>query len=359
MSAAGRRSREWAGRLLLAAAPLLLLESGLRLAGVHYQPRPIAFVGRQDEHLGDPHYYLRPSTICLWEPRPRARFPISMRGRVNRNGYRGPHLRRIPKPGTLRLALAGDSCVLGYRLRQEESIADQLERQLAQKLDRPVEVLNSGCTGHSTVLTYERLKAGVFDYRPRFVVLYLGQWNDYVPALGFTDREALEATRLRHRTAQLQDMLARLRTYQLLHSVLEPLLRGRRPIPQEQRAILDFRAGREPSLRRVPLADFRATVADMIRLCRQHGAIEVGLIPPVPRATLARIPAGRMYRDALIEVYRRQRVPLVDARPLDEHPEAFIDWIHPSALGAALIAQGLSQKLAELALADDSTHPSP
>ena len=351
MRRAGQRWLEWGSRVLLAVAPLLLLECGLRLAGYHYQPPPIAFIGNHDEHLTEPHYYLRPSIISLWELRPRARLPLSMKGHINRDGYRGPHLGPLPAPGTLRMALAGDSCALGYGLRLEQSIAYRLQQKLAASLNRPVEVLNAGCTGHSTVLTYERLKAGVFDYHPRFVVLYVGQWNDYVPALGFTDREALQAARRRSRITALQGVLSHLRTYELLKSALEPLLRGRRPIPQEQQAIADFRAGMEPALRRVPLEEFRATVAETVRLCRQHGAVPVGLIPPLSRVTLTKTPVAQTYRKALIEVYRRLRVPLVDARPLDGRPEAFIDWIHPSAWGADLIAQGLSLKLAELAAA--------
>jgi len=77
-------------------------------------------------------------------------------------------------------------------------------------------------------------------------------------------------------------------TYELLKTGLEPLLGGRRTIPQSERATAEFRAGKEPALCRVPLGEFRATLAGIVRLCRRHGAVVVGLISPIPRDTLAK-----------------------------------------------------------------------
>src|SRR3954469_449561 len=62
---------------------------------------------------------------------------------LNRYGYRGPVVPR-KQPGELRVAVLGGSTVFGYGVGWNESIPANLERDLQQRWQRPVRVLNLG-----------------------------------------------------------------------------------------------------------------------------------------------------------------------------------------------------------------------
>lgn len=90
---------------------------------------------------------------------------------LNADGMREPGI-TIEKPaGVYRIALLGDSQIEAIQVPLEKSYGKLLEKQLSERLHRPVEVLNFGVSGYSTVQEYLLMKRNVFKYQPDMVLL--------------------------------------------------------------------------------------------------------------------------------------------------------------------------------------------
>ena len=129
-------------RAALATASVLvalaLCELGLRL-----------FVPvRSSSELAKLHV-LRPDKPWLYGMRPNT--VVEGRGgvryEVNADGFRGPSGARPKAPGTLRIAVLGDSVTLGYGVNDADTFPSLLAARLAGS--RPVEVLNLGVSGYN------------------------------------------------------------------------------------------------------------------------------------------------------------------------------------------------------------------
>jgi lysophospholipase L1-like esterase len=164
----GARLRQVAGIVLLGAAPLLLLEGGLRLAGwptdrVRTFGKLVNFdAGVWRETIG----MFRPNAraTVLWPPE------LSYEVHTNSLGLRGPEIARTPPPGRTRILALGDSMTFGYYLEEPETWPARLEARLrADGAD--VEVVNGGSGGWSiaseTLFLLERAHA----LEPRHVVV--------------------------------------------------------------------------------------------------------------------------------------------------------------------------------------------
>lgn len=90
---------------------------------------------------------------------------------LNADGMREPGI-TIEKPaGVYRIALLGDSQIEAIQVPLEKSYGKLLEKQLTEILHRPVEVLNFGVSGYSTVQEYLLMKRNAFKYQPDMVLL--------------------------------------------------------------------------------------------------------------------------------------------------------------------------------------------
>jgi lysophospholipase L1-like esterase len=188
------RSPSWREVLLFAGALVAALgacEIATRLLGI----APIVHrVG-----VGEPQsaFRLSPNPILGWELRPGYRdasadcsmsFPY-----VNADGLRDRE-HTVEKPtGRLRIAVIGDSVVLGLNLcALDELIAPSLERALGRS---DVEVIGAGITGYNTRAEAELLRTKVVKYAPDLVVVVfvdndVQSLNDYVPGV-MIERPAL------------------------------------------------------------------------------------------------------------------------------------------------------------------------
>lgn len=166
--------------LLVGGGLLLLLEGGLRAAGV--------------AGAGEGQF-----------------FSVTTNG----DGLR-TRLARPRTPGVSRVALMGDSTVFGWGVDDGGTLADGTQAAL-DGVGVLVEVLNAGQPGYSTTQAAWLFGEVVQAYRPDRVVLFLSRHDyDYVPV---SDREALSggdgfASRVRVRLASSS------RTYQLLRGLL-------------------------------------------------------------------------------------------------------------------------------------------
>jgi hypothetical protein len=97
---------------------------------------------------------------------------------IDHAGLRGPE-RTIAKPnGTLRIALLGDSFTEALQVDDDVSFARLVERRLAARIGRPVEVLNFGVSGFGTAQEYLQLKHRVWAFAPDAVVVDVLTAND-------------------------------------------------------------------------------------------------------------------------------------------------------------------------------------
>ena len=99
---------------------------------------------------------------------------------INKAGFRGADFPAQKIPGTLRIAILGDSVAYGYSVPLEQTFARLLEKQLNAD-GHNVEVLNFAVNGYSTIAELELYKTRVREYKPDIVLLaYV--LNDPLPA---------------------------------------------------------------------------------------------------------------------------------------------------------------------------------
>jgi hypothetical protein len=155
---------------LLAAAvacALALVEVGLRIAGFS---APSFYM--RDAHRGG---VLRPGARGLWTREGRDYV------RINSRGLRDREHETAKPPGTLRVAVLGDSYAEALQLPMAEAFWAVLERELADCAalsGRPVEVLNFGVSGYGTAQELLALRHAAWEYEPDVVVLAFVSGND-------------------------------------------------------------------------------------------------------------------------------------------------------------------------------------
>jgi len=334
------RASESAGRLLLvvtsSALTLAAFEAGLRVVGSG-ELRASDFLG---DELATPGLFL-PDRRLFWRLDPACR-----NYDVSPSSTRGACPDWPPEPTEYRIACVGDSCAFGFGVRFDQCFAVRLARELQTRTpDWSVEPVLAACPGYSTLQCLRWFEQLQPTLRPDLTILYCGAWNDYVPAVERSDVQFEEAT------DEGSGELALLRL----------LGRAAAPVHGPSRAdrIAAFRRGDAPNGRRVPLAEFREHLRDLVRVARRSSEAVVVVVPPLPDETIRSFPIALEYRDALIAVARQESAPLVDApglfeRAIREGPEGplvpstrsskdprFTDWVHPSAHGHRIIAEEL------------------
>lgn len=89
---------------------------------------------------------------------------------VNSVGHRGAEFPLEKTPGTLRIAVLGDSVAYGFGVALEETFPLQLQQLLAQQ-GQKVEVLNFAVSGYGTAAHIELFNSKVQQYKPDLVLL--------------------------------------------------------------------------------------------------------------------------------------------------------------------------------------------
>lgn len=165
----GRTRR--AAELGLAAAALLVAAAGselaLRALGIAYPP-----FYRTSADVGDS---LLPGSEGWWTQEGRAHV------RINADGMRDRDHDLARPPGTLRIAVLGDSYAEAFQVEQGEAFWAVLERALrgCPRLDgRRPELLNFGVAGYGTTQQLLMLQRRVWKYAPDLVLLLFTTGND-------------------------------------------------------------------------------------------------------------------------------------------------------------------------------------
>lgn len=97
---------------------------------------------------------------------------------INALGFRGKDVSWEPAPGTLRLLVLGGSAAFCFQVSDDaHTWPAQLEKALAEKLDRPVEVINLGLPGFDTSNSKVNYLFTGRALHPHVVLVY-HTWND-------------------------------------------------------------------------------------------------------------------------------------------------------------------------------------
>ncbi len=277
--------------------------------------------------------------------------------RHNALGLRDPE-RPLDKPsGTRRVVVLGDSSIYGHGIEESAIFVRLLEDALkAEVPGAAVEVINGGVPAYSSLQSLRQLRYVLGPMQPDVVVI-ANMWSDSMPTEQ-EDRTWLVGegplARLRERARVADTQLSRASaawcavkpsstfSYDdgaLFKRVSQPSSRPRNELPT----------------RRVPPAEYRATLETMAGWARAHDAapLMVALGHPSDRVE-GLVGIGELHK-ANIDAFRgamkaaaaAQKAPYVDApagyaaaRANGDH-DLFIDSIHPSEHGHRIVADAL------------------
>jgi lysophospholipase L1-like esterase len=122
-------------------------------------------------------FQLSANPRLLFEPVPGLSFEGDPRyfheyeGTGNRLGYRDRDHPQAKPPGTVRIAVLGDSIAAGHRIPRTEEAFPALLETLLRQAGQPVEVLNFGVTGYNTAQEVETLRSRALAFAPDLVLL--------------------------------------------------------------------------------------------------------------------------------------------------------------------------------------------
>lgn len=144
---------------------LLLCELLLRLLGVHYPVYVWTDPLRGIAHIPGARGGDRDDNGRPWI-------------QINRDGMRGPETPLQHTPGTLRIALLGDSFIEAFEVPFDSTVGQVMARRLSALRGAPVEVLNFGTGGYGTTQELLTLRNQVWKYTPDLVLLAVTTGND-------------------------------------------------------------------------------------------------------------------------------------------------------------------------------------
>jgi hypothetical protein len=146
---------------------LLIAEIGLRVSGFTYFNPYIV-----DQDVG---YTLRPGAEGWW-----TREGLTY-VKINSHGFHDREHTFAKPPGTLRIAVLGDSFIEAFQVPLEKAFWSVLERKLQacpQAASSKVEVLSFGVSGFSTARELILLQKHIWQYSPDVIVLLVTTGND-------------------------------------------------------------------------------------------------------------------------------------------------------------------------------------
>jgi len=165
------RKSNWKINLLLLVISffltVLLAELILRILGISY-----------------PNFFM-PNSVTGFAHRPGARGWYQLEGksyvRISDDGLRDRAYDRDKPPGTIRIAVLGDSFAEALQVPVEKTFWDILEKNLALcpgLKDSRIEVINFGTSGYGTALELLMMRHMVWEYSPDIVLLAFFTAND-------------------------------------------------------------------------------------------------------------------------------------------------------------------------------------
>ena len=266
---------------------------------------------------------------------------------LNVHGFRGAAYPEAKPAGTFRILVLGDSCTFGFKVADAEAWPAVLEQRLnASGRFVPVEVINGAVPGTTLFQHLMVFRSRLARFRPDLVIDWSApNWNPSIKL--FRDRMKDPPF-----TVALQRPLRRLALYRLLQKAIK---KG----PTEKAFYEAYHAPRESmadeSLREVNegfLTDYAADLEDLRALSRERGFDLVFTNYPSRDAVRDRSLGPPRYDSphmtALDAFCRRYGYPLIDqiaAERAAGDADLFLDTVHPTPRGHALIAEIVERRL--------------
>ena len=258
---------------------------------------------------------------------------------INSLGCRGPELAK--KKHVPRVLLLGNSCLFGWGVSYDSSVAGRLQTLLGTDY----EIINGCIPGYSSWQGRVFYDGELLKSEPDFVVMMFG-WNDqWAAASGIADnRQQFPSAMI----ISMQNTLAKLHSYRLLKKLL---LSETEP---SQDSLFD----RAAPIYRVGLDDFGDNLTYLCARIREDGARPIILTEPQPSnliygAEVTGHPAVRYhqrYNQVVRELGRDSGMTVIDAAALfDQHDDLYddarSDFIHFNDRGHELLAQLVANQI--------------
>jgi lysophospholipase L1-like esterase len=342
---------------------LLLGECGARLTGAECEAIVPSASG-WETMVGDARY--------LWKLEPDRLFESPAGNtQINGVGLRSRHLPTDVKPPNLVTVLVtGDSSVYGWGQPDGKTYAEQLEALLARAFTgHEFRVVNLGVPGYSTEQTLLLLADLGWSYEPDLVVVHnifsdcnIDAFQDRT-ALRLADPQGTASQRFLHHSGLYCALyMPWARHISTLNQQTNRVLMPGIPTGANQAAALE-KIDRIIDLSRVPLADYLDNLSEIQSEAQTRGASmllaplaqewDVGVWNvPMAQPTDDQVLPWYPYRDAQVRWAAENDVALVSmpeafAAATGDKARLFIDNMHPSVTGAAVMAQAIVQRLRE------------
>jgi lysophospholipase L1-like esterase len=286
----------------------------------------------------------------FWQLKPNTTAPVDqgkMTGFIaNGDRMRNPEVPIERGPNDFRVLSLGDSNTFGWGVRYQEAYPTVLAELLRKALPGwEIHVLNAACSGYSAHQGLEMLRRRGLKYRPDVVTIWFG-WNDSVVWDGMTDKDHARLFAREH-----------LLEFSATYRVLSYALRRR-----AHESMDDERQEAKAPLQRMPVADYRARLREMVEQARANeispgrgarGVLIQGCFRDQLRSVRRR--KGRFKLDehqkATAEVAEQMGVPMLslcDAlHQAGVRPKDFLDPGHLNPRGLRVVADALFALLAE------------
>lgn len=242
----------------------------------------------------------------------------------------------------IRLVGLGDSGPYGYGVQPEETYLEVAARSLEGSWGSPVTAVNAAVPGHDSGQSLALLELIAGAVQPDWVVC-ASLWSDVYHPTGL-HADLVDSTRL------LAGPLDHSALFRLMHRALRPHIL---PVKIGWVASRDD-IGADPTgdYCRVPLTRYRENLEQIALLASSMDARTAFVLLPAPM-DLDPVPPPetvRAYREAMRQVAEVSGSPLLDGPALlREEPgasAAFLDSVHPSATGHAMLGRELAGILA-------------
>lgn len=352
-------------KLLFAITPLLALltcgELGTRVVGAPectpIQPQ----TGSWETMMGDPE--------LLWKLEPNRRFETGNDvTQINAVGLRDSLLPSTAKKNNeIRVLVTGDSSIYGWGVRDNETYAIYLEQNLRRHFRRPIEVINLGVPGYSTEQTLRLLDKIGWSYEPDLIIVSNIFSDCNIDA--FQDKQALALT-----NPESSSVYSILKSSRLYCSLYMPWAQYQSNLNQDTNRVLMpgiptgpnaavtlEKLSKHIALSRVPIPDYLDNLKKIKTQAAERDARmllaplaqewDVGIWNvPMPKPSKDHVLPWQPYRDAQKDWAKKENIdiisfPEVFSQYNGHKAKLFVDNMHPSKYGTALMAEAVSKHI--------------
>ena len=311
--------------------------------------------------VGDPQ--------LLWKLEPNRKFETGDDvTQINAIGLRETLLPTTPKKtNEKRILVTGDSSIYGWGVKDNETYAVYLERELRRRFRNPIEVINLGVPGYSTEQTIKLLEQYGWNYQPDLLIVSNIFSDCNIDA--FQDKQALALT-----DPEQSFWYRNLKTSRLYCSMYMPWATYQANLNQNPNRVLMPGIPVGPNaavtlenlndtlaLSRVPLSHYTENLSKITGDAKDKGA-KVLLAPlaqewdvgiwnvPMPKPSQDHILPWEPYRKAQQSWAKKQNIDIISfpkafAEYNGDKAKLFVDNMHPSKHGTALMAKTVAEHL--------------